>query len=133
MPTIAILGASADRSKFGNKAVRAFLARGFTVYPVNPKGGEVEGLPAYRSLAEIPAGPVPRLHPTAPSLDAFPGGARLEDLRVMVVDDDPDALVLATAIIGGAGAVVRGCGSASEALDTLLAAQLAAPSGKKWM
>jgi uncharacterized protein len=55
MPTVAILGASADRSKFGNKAVRAFLARGFTVYPVNPKGGEVEGLPVYKSLAEIPA------------------------------------------------------------------------------
>src|SRR5262245_48615008 len=54
MPTVAILGASADRSKFGNKAVRAYLARGFTVYPVNPKGGEVEGLPVFRSLAEIP-------------------------------------------------------------------------------
>lgn len=54
MPTVAILGASADRSKFGNKAVRAFLARGYAVYPVNPKGGEVEGLPAYKSLAEIP-------------------------------------------------------------------------------
>ena len=56
MPSVAILGASADRSKFGNKAVRAFLARGYDVYPVNPKGGEVEGLPVSKSLAEIPAG-----------------------------------------------------------------------------
>lgn len=56
MPTVAILGASADRSKFGNKAVRAFLARGFDVYPVNPKGGEVEGLAVQPSLAAIPAG-----------------------------------------------------------------------------
>ena len=56
MPTVAILGASADRSKFGNKAVRAFLARGYTVYPINPKGGEVEGLSVYKSLGEIPAG-----------------------------------------------------------------------------
>jgi len=55
MPTVAILGASSDHSKFGNKAVRAFLARGYTVYPVNPKGGEVEGLPILKSLAEIPA------------------------------------------------------------------------------
>src|SRR5438477_9379005 len=54
MPTVAILGASADRSKFGNKAIRAFLARGYTVFPVNPKGGEVEGLPVYKSLSEIP-------------------------------------------------------------------------------
>ena len=52
--TVAILGASADRSKFGNKAVRAFLARGYTVYPVNPKGGEIEGLSAFKSLADIP-------------------------------------------------------------------------------
>ena len=55
MPTVAILGASADRSKYGNKAVRAFLARGYTVYPVNPKGGEIEGLSAFTSLAAIPA------------------------------------------------------------------------------
>jgi predicted CoA-binding protein len=55
MPTVAILGASTDRSKYGNKAVRAFLARGYTVYPVNPKGGEIEGLAAFTSLAAIPA------------------------------------------------------------------------------
>ena len=55
MPTIAILGASADRGKFGNKAVRAFLARGYDVYPINPKGGEVEGLTVHASLAAIPA------------------------------------------------------------------------------
>jgi predicted CoA-binding protein len=55
MPSIAILGASADRSKFGNKAVRAFVARGYDVYPVNPKADEIEGLPAFASLAAIPA------------------------------------------------------------------------------
>lgn len=53
-PTVAILGASADRSKFGNKSVRAHLRRGYDVYPVNPKGGEIEGLKVYKSLAEIP-------------------------------------------------------------------------------
>ena len=55
MPSVAILGASADRSKFGNKAVRAFLSRGYDVYPVNPKGGDVEGLSVYKALADIPA------------------------------------------------------------------------------
>ena len=55
MPTIAILGASTDRSKFGNKAVRAFVARGYDVYPVNPKADEIEGLKAYSSLAAIPS------------------------------------------------------------------------------
>lgn len=54
MPSVAILGASSDRSKFGNKAVRAFAAKGFDVYPVNPRGGKVEGLAVYQSLANIP-------------------------------------------------------------------------------
>jgi predicted CoA-binding protein len=55
MPSVAILGASADRSKYGNKAVRAFVAKGYDVYPVNPKGGDVDGMPIYKSLAAIPA------------------------------------------------------------------------------
>ena len=57
MKTIAIIGASADRSKFGNKAVRAFVRQGFTVYPVNPKESEIEGLPAFKSIAEVPVRP----------------------------------------------------------------------------
>jgi predicted CoA-binding protein len=53
-PTVAILGASADRAKFGNKSVRAHLHQGYEVFPVNPKGGEIEGRKVYASLAEIP-------------------------------------------------------------------------------
>ncbi len=60
-PTIAILGASADRTKFGNKAVRAFRERGYQVYPVNPRGGTIEGLPVYASLADIPGGRLNRV------------------------------------------------------------------------
>ncbi|QEG37570.1 CoA-binding protein [Bythopirellula goksoeyrii] len=54
-PTVAIIGASADRSKFGNKSVRAHQAQGYEVFPINPKGGEIEGLTVYTSLAEVPA------------------------------------------------------------------------------
>jgi predicted CoA-binding protein len=54
MSTIAIVGASRDHRKFGNKAVRAYRAAGWTVYPVNPAGEPVAGLPSYRSLAEVP-------------------------------------------------------------------------------
>lgn len=57
MNTVAILGASTDRSKFGNKAVRAFAQRGFRVFPVNPKEPVVEGLPAFKSIAEVPERP----------------------------------------------------------------------------
>jgi hypothetical protein len=54
-PTVAIVGASADRSKYGNKSIRAHLAQGYEVYPVNPKGGWIEGLEVYTQLADIPA------------------------------------------------------------------------------
>jgi predicted CoA-binding protein len=53
--TVAILGASADRAKFGNKSVRAHRQAGYDVYPVNPKGGTIEGLPVYATLADVPA------------------------------------------------------------------------------
>lgn len=51
---VAIIGASRDRRKFGNKAVRAFLEKGYDVYPIHPTEKEIEGLPAYRSVLEIP-------------------------------------------------------------------------------
>jgi hypothetical protein len=53
-PTVAIIGASADRGKYGNKSVRAHVAQGYRVFPVNPKGGEIEGLTVFKSLAEVP-------------------------------------------------------------------------------
>jgi predicted CoA-binding protein len=54
---VAIIGASSDRRKFGNKALRAFQHQGHTVIPVNPNEKEVEGLPAVASVLDIP-GPV---------------------------------------------------------------------------
>ena len=57
MRTVAIIGASNDRRKFGNKAVRAFLKQGYTVYPVNLNESEIEGLPAFASIREVPVRP----------------------------------------------------------------------------
>jgi PAS domain S-box-containing protein len=69
------------------------------------------------TIAEISAGPAPREHPTATSLELLTLVTRLDGLRVLVVDDDRDALDLASAILSQAGAVVRTCSSASEALQ----------------
>jgi uncharacterized protein len=57
MTTVAIIGASNDRGKFGNKSVRAHLQEGYTVYPVNPKQTQIEGLKAYRSILDVPVRP----------------------------------------------------------------------------
>ncbi|MBI1248692.1 CoA-binding protein [bacterium] len=60
-PTVAILGASGERSKYGNKSVRAHLQRGYEVFPVNPKGGQIEGLKVYTSLRDIPVDRLDRI------------------------------------------------------------------------
>src|SRR4030095_3657012 len=52
--TVAVVGASSDRRKFGNKAVRAYRAEGYQVIPINPNEPEVEGIPTYRSVLDVP-------------------------------------------------------------------------------
>jgi predicted CoA-binding protein len=53
-PTVAIVGASADRAKFSNKSILAHLRAGYKVYPVNPKEDTIEGLECYKSVLDIP-------------------------------------------------------------------------------
>ena len=54
MKTVAVIGASSNRDKFGNKALRAFAQRGYTVVPINPTETEVEGHRAYASVLDAP-------------------------------------------------------------------------------
>jgi predicted CoA-binding protein len=54
MKTVAVIGASANREKFGNKALRAFVKAGYTVFPINPTEAEVEGHKAYASVLDVP-------------------------------------------------------------------------------
>jgi predicted CoA-binding protein len=60
-PTIAIIGASADPNKFGNKAVRAYSRRGYRVFPVHPAAQMIEGLPVFHSILEVPVEKVDRV------------------------------------------------------------------------
>ena len=52
--TVAIIGASNDRRKFGNKALRAFAHQGYTVVPINPHEREIEGHHAYATVLDVP-------------------------------------------------------------------------------
>ena len=54
---VAVIGASRNRQKFGNRAVRAFTRQGYTVVPIHPHEPEVEGLRAYGSVLDVP-GPI---------------------------------------------------------------------------
>ena len=57
MKSVVVLGASADRAKFGNKAVRAYAQRGFAVYPVNPRESVIEGHAVFKSIRDVPVRP----------------------------------------------------------------------------
>ena len=52
--TVAIIGASNNRQKFGNRAVRAFQQQGYVVVPINPNEDKVEGLKTYASVLDVP-------------------------------------------------------------------------------
>jgi uncharacterized protein len=54
MKTVAVIGASSDRNKFGNKALRAFQRTGHRVIPINPNEAEVEGIATYASVLDVP-------------------------------------------------------------------------------
>lgn len=56
--SIAVVGASANPDTPGYDYVRSLQEFGYKgrVYPVNPKGGEILGLPVYASLRDIPGG-----------------------------------------------------------------------------
>jgi predicted CoA-binding protein len=54
VPVVAVIGASNNRRKFGNKALRAFRTQGYTVVPINPHEREVEGERAYPTVLDFP-------------------------------------------------------------------------------
>jgi len=55
--TVAIIGASSNRQKFGNKALRAFEKQGYTVIAINPNEPDVEGHKTYPTVLDYP-GPI---------------------------------------------------------------------------
>jgi predicted CoA-binding protein len=52
--TVAVIGASSNRNKFGNRALRAYERQGYTVYAINPNEKEVEGHRTYASVLDVP-------------------------------------------------------------------------------
>ena len=77
--SVAVIGASATRGKQGNTAVRYLLKGGYpgNFYPINPSGGEIEGVKAYKSLAEVP-------EPIDTALMVIPSGATVPSLKECV-------------------------------------------------
>lgn len=81
--TVAVVGASTDRRKFGNKAVRAYVKQGWQVYPISVKAEIVEGLRAYASLGELPV----HINRVTIYLPPSAGMALLEDIAALQPDE----------------------------------------------
>lgn len=56
LKTLAVVGASRDSKKFGNKVFRDLLERGVHAHPVNHKAARIEGRPAFAAIADLPEG-----------------------------------------------------------------------------
>ena len=54
MKTVAVIGASSNRAKYGNKALRAYERQGYRVIPINPNEVEVEGHRTFASVLDVP-------------------------------------------------------------------------------
>jgi uncharacterized protein len=99
MPSIAVIGASNDRTKYGNRAVRAYQAQGWTVYPVNPKEPVIEGIPAFKTITDVPQ-PIDRASLYVPPLvgiqllDAI-SAHRVKELWVNPGSESPELLARA--------------------------------------
>jgi hypothetical protein len=52
--SLAVVGASKNRRKFGNIVLRDLSRKGYRVFPVNPNAGEVEGMTCYPDLPSLP-------------------------------------------------------------------------------
>lgn len=97
--TVAVIGASNDRSRYANKAVRAFLAEGYIVVPVHPTETVVEGLRAYRRVSDVP-GPLDMATvyvPPAVTLTVLPELAAKGVAEVWLNPGSEDDAVLAEA------------------------------------
>lgn len=75
--SVAIIGASANPTKWGYKAVMAYLDSGWEVFAVNPYEQEVAGLKTYSTVRDIP---VSRLDRVLVYLPPRRGMAVLEDI-----------------------------------------------------
>ncbi|QEM69697.1 CoA-binding protein [Geobacter sp. FeAm09] len=53
-PAFGVVGASQNRSKYGNKVLRCYLQHGYGAIPVNPNEQEIEGVACVAAIGDLP-------------------------------------------------------------------------------
>ena len=104
-PTITVVGCSADPLKSAHSVPAAMKAYGWHVIPVNPRGGELLGGPAYPTLADVPepVGLVNVFRPSAQAADvarqAVAVGAKALWLQLGIVSAEARAIAEAAGML----------------------------------
>lgn len=52
--SFAVVGASSNRTKYGNKVLRCYLQHNLKVYPVNPNEIKIEGQECFKDVSQLP-------------------------------------------------------------------------------
>ena len=72
-----VVGASANRDKYGNKVLRVYMQHNMRVIPVNPKEKEIEGIPCVTAIPDLP--------PEVKSISVITPPAVTEQVVVMAI------------------------------------------------
>ncbi len=82
---VAVLGASANPDRYSNKAIKMLMAAGHRVLPINPAGGEIEGLPVFSTLADVDV----QIH----TITVYVGPANIKSLIPAIIASRPQRVI----------------------------------------
>lgn len=51
---VALIGVSRNKQSYSRSLMKAFVDKGFEVFPVNPNETEIDGLKCYQSIIQLP-------------------------------------------------------------------------------
>ena len=106
----AVVGASSDRAKFGNKVLRCYLDNGRPAYAVNPRGGTIEGQHVYATLADLPMRPhgVSIVTPPAITRQVVDEALELGILHLWIQPGAEDDVAIVRAVAAGVNVIANG-------------------------
>lgn len=97
-PAFGVVGASANREKYGNKVLRCYLQNGKKAVPVNPGEAEIEGIPSATTISNLPSEVVSISMITPPAVTAILVPQALEkgirNIWMQPGAEHPDAVAL---------------------------------------
>ncbi|MGU0871623.1 acetate--CoA ligase family protein [Pseudomonas aeruginosa] len=102
--SVAVIGASSDPTRIGGRPIAYMLRHGYAgqILPVNPNRAEIQGLPAFASVAELPQAP-------DVAIVAVPAPQVLETVRALGRQGAHSAIVFSSGFseVGEAGAAMQ--------------------------